>query len=239
MAVHCSDASASCSASEQDDYAAALERHYQAGPPGDWQQRFVSAYASAHPWEDWAETWAHYLHMTDTLETAAACGLSIRPRGAAASRSWRACRRQATSSGAFEQMVAGWHPVTYVLNNLNRGLGLADAYPFVLASGAIEKLRFVHDVVVQAGAAAESPEARRGRRVCEYGPQDTRPRGAAGSTERRRDEDGDRLERSRTLRHADRRLTHDRLSVQPDDQRRSLRSARRGAAGACQPAWRS
>src|SRR5262249_50270393 len=45
---------------ERADYAEALDRHHAGGPPGDWQDRFVSAYASSHPWEDWAETWAHY-----------------------------------------------------------------------------------------------------------------------------------------------------------------------------------
>src|SRR5205085_11879455 len=64
---------------EREDYAKALDRHYRGGAPADWQGRFVSAYASAHPWEDWAETWAHYVHMTDTLETANECGLSLRP----------------------------------------------------------------------------------------------------------------------------------------------------------------
>ena len=65
---------------ERADYAAALSAHYEQGAPADWQERFVSAYASSHPWEDWAETWAHYLHMVDTVETAAACGLSLKPR---------------------------------------------------------------------------------------------------------------------------------------------------------------
>ena len=67
---------------ERQDYSQALQQHYDQGPRIDWQQQFVSAYASVHPWEDWAETWAHYLHMTDTLETAAACGLTLRPRRA-------------------------------------------------------------------------------------------------------------------------------------------------------------
>ena len=65
---------------EREDYDEALQRHYKQGAPADWQERFVSAYASSHPWEDWAETWAHYLHMTDTLETAIDCGLSLRPK---------------------------------------------------------------------------------------------------------------------------------------------------------------
>jgi len=64
---------------ERKDYAQALQAHYMDGPPTDWQECFVSAYAASHPWEDWAETWAHYLHSTDTLEIAAASGLSLRP----------------------------------------------------------------------------------------------------------------------------------------------------------------
>ena len=73
---------ASCSATSGRTTRRRSEQHYENGPAADWYERFVSAYAGAHPWEDWAETWAHYLHMTDTLETAAACGLSIRPRRA-------------------------------------------------------------------------------------------------------------------------------------------------------------
>lgn len=64
---------------EREDYAAALQRYYDNGAPADWQSRFVSAYASSHAWEDWAETWAHFLHMTDTLETAFECGLALLP----------------------------------------------------------------------------------------------------------------------------------------------------------------
>ncbi len=62
---------------ERDDYARALERHYQQGPRPDWQAHFVSAYASSHPWEDWAECWAHYLHMRDTVDTALNFALDI------------------------------------------------------------------------------------------------------------------------------------------------------------------
>jgi hypothetical protein len=132
---------------EQIDYAEALRVHYAIGAPVDWQQRFVSAYASAHPWEDWAETWAHYLHLVDTLETAAACGLSLRPRRADEPSLDAVPDTVGTADVGFDRMLERWFPVTYVLNNLNRGLGLADAYPFVLAPPAVEKLRFVHDVV--------------------------------------------------------------------------------------------
>jgi hypothetical protein len=130
---------------ERRDYAAALKQHYEVGAPADWQNRFVSAYASAHPWEDWAETWAHYLHMTDTLETAAACGLSLRPPRP--DEPSLETDPHAGRPSSFEQMIDDWFPLTYVLNNLNRGLGLPDSYPFVLSTMAIDKLRFVHATV--------------------------------------------------------------------------------------------
>ena len=132
---------------ERADYAEALQKHYRDGVRADWQAQFVTAYASAHPWEDWAETWAHYLHMTDTLEIAAACGVSLRPRRADEP-VLRSIPADVTSpDGSFDVLLSTWHPLTYMLNNLNRGLGMADAYPFVLSATAVDKLRFVHDVV--------------------------------------------------------------------------------------------
>jgi hypothetical protein len=132
---------------EQRDYAEALRVHYEQGPPADWQQRFVSAYASAHPWEDWAETWAHYLHMYDTVETAAACGVSLRPRRSDEPSLPRVPQPGADRPVSFDRLVDSWFPLTYLLNNLNRGLGLADPYPFVLSVPAVAKLRYVHDVI--------------------------------------------------------------------------------------------
>jgi hypothetical protein len=135
---------------ERADYGDALARHYeQYAAPADWQDRFISAYASMHPWEDWAETWAHYLHMTDTLEIAAACGLSIKPRRRDEPRLANVSDPTvATRQGvAFEPMMESWGTITYVMNNLNRGMGTDDAYPFVLCSRAIEKLRFVHESI--------------------------------------------------------------------------------------------
>jgi hypothetical protein len=139
---------------ETADYGAALRTHYEQGPPADWQQRVVSAYATAHPWEDWAETWAHYLHMTDTLETAAACGVSIRPRRRDEPKLKEVPAAAGSPDAAFDRLMDSWFPLTYALNNLNRGLGVADAYPFVLSQPAIEKLRFVHDVVASQDRAA-------------------------------------------------------------------------------------
>jgi hypothetical protein len=132
---------------ERADYGAALQAHYQSGAPANWQERFVTTYATSHPWEDWAETWAHYLHMTDTLETAAACGVSIRPRRRDEPALSRVPAQAGSPNAAFDRLMGSWLPLTYVLNNLNRGLGVSDAYPFVLSEPAIEKLRFVHDVI--------------------------------------------------------------------------------------------
>jgi hypothetical protein len=138
---------------ERQDYAQSLARHYQHGPPADWPARFVSAYASAHPWEDWAETWAHYLHITDTLEMASDCGLSLRPARAdmLAARPHFSLRMAAGTP--FEVLVNDWLAVTYILNNLSRGLGQKDLYPFVLSDTAIAKLGFVHSLCT----AARSP----------------------------------------------------------------------------------
>jgi hypothetical protein len=131
---------------ERADYAAALQLNYDKGPSPNWNEQFVSSYASVHPWEDWAETWAHYLHMTDTLETAAACGLSLHPDR----KEDPAMEKQpmkAAAQQAFDEVINNWFPLTYVLNSLNRGMGLADAYPFVLSPAAVGKLRFIHDTI--------------------------------------------------------------------------------------------
>jgi hypothetical protein len=144
---------------ERQSYAQAVERHYKEGAPPDWQGRFVSAYASTHPWEDWAETWAHYLHMTDALETAVDCGLSLKPKRSGEPALKPDSKVVAHKPSAFDAMTEGWHALTYVLNNLNRGMGLPDGYPFVLSAPVVEKLRFVHEVVV-----AQEPDARKAGR---------------------------------------------------------------------------
>jgi hypothetical protein len=141
---------------ERADYGVALERHHAVGPPADWPARFVSAYATAHPWEDWAETWAHYLHITDTLETAAACGVSLRPPRSGDPEIPAITDPMGGGPGTIEDLMASWFPLTYMLNNLSRGLGQPDAYPFVLARPAIEKLGFVHDTV-RAARTTEPP----------------------------------------------------------------------------------
>jgi hypothetical protein len=130
------------------DYAQALAAHYENGPPADWNQNFISAYASTHPWEDWAETWAHYLHMLDSLETAHEGGLSLKPkRRADPSFSPPGKLRTIFGMRVFRSMLERWLSLTYILNDLNRGLGLQDAYPFVLSETVVAKLEFVHRTI--------------------------------------------------------------------------------------------
>ncbi len=113
-------------------YAAALKQHYKHGPQAGWEQHFISAYASSHAVEDWAETFAHYLHGWDALETAMARGV-IAPL---------------PEDASFDQRLQHWDQFSVTLNELNRSLGLPDAYPFVITEHIGDKLRFVHEAVV-------------------------------------------------------------------------------------------
>ncbi len=119
-------------------YQDALDRHYSEGPPPRWESSFVSSYASMHPAEDWAETFAHYLHIRDTLDTAAAFGFA--PAG-------MALDRPVLGQAGFKHIVDEWLPLSWALNQVNRSMGHPDLYPFVLPKAVLEKMQFVHDLV--------------------------------------------------------------------------------------------
>jgi hypothetical protein len=128
---------------DRTDYAQALQKHYAAGAPANWQNDYVSMYAATHPWEDFAETWAHYLHIVDTLETAGAFGLKVKPRqsrGALAAEIDFDPYRAAN----MELLIHAWLPIEFATNSLNRSMGQMDLYPFVLSPKVIEKLAFMH-----------------------------------------------------------------------------------------------
>jgi hypothetical protein len=134
---------------EPADYSAALERHYEDGPPADWRRRFVSAYAAMHPAEDWAETFSHYLHIRDTLQTAAAYRLRVfGPEAVAAVRPAAGLSSMPREGRQpFKEILAEWLPLTYALNALNRSMGRGGLYPFVLPAPVVGKLTLVHDLV--------------------------------------------------------------------------------------------
>lgn len=111
------------------DYQAAIDRHYAQGPPGDWADSHITTYATMHPFEDFAETFAHYLHISDTCDTAASYGLVMLDVG---------------GFGSFRDLVrAVWVPLSVALNQINRSMGKADVYPFVIPAPVLDKLDFV------------------------------------------------------------------------------------------------
>ncbi|MFT4887858.1 MAG: hypothetical protein ACJAY7_001920 [Pseudohongiellaceae bacterium] len=116
---------------ERADYSAALRQYYANKPALCRNGDFISRYAQSHPFEDWAEVWSHYLHMIDTLETAADYNLE----------------QGAKRFDEFGETLAKWTQLAMVLNSLNRSMGLEDAYPFTLAGKMLKKLRFVHDSI--------------------------------------------------------------------------------------------
>ena len=144
---------------ERHEYGAAIERHYddEEGPLSGWEQHYVSAYATMHPWEDWAETFAHYLHIRDTLQTAEEFGLIlIGPKEEGERRIPELAtphHGHPTEPDPFHQIIAEWLPLTYALNAMNRSMGKPDLYPFVLATAVIGKLGFIHSIVAEVGTA--------------------------------------------------------------------------------------
>ena len=148
---------------ERQDYQQALQDHYaRGGTVPDWQAKFVSEYASSHPWEDFAETWAHYLHMVDLLETAASYETRISLPGQDVEIE-EVVNPLETGQPDFDRLVEQWVPLTLLVNSLNRSLGQEDAYPFALSPAALDKLRYVHDVIseTRARSAKEGAQPRR------------------------------------------------------------------------------
>ncbi|RRJ84001.1 zinc-binding metallopeptidase family protein [Aestuariirhabdus litorea] len=113
------------------NYADALAHYYSGSVPSDLSGQFITDYAQSHPLEDWAECWAHYLHMMDGLETAHALELLEQP----------------PLEVPFEENLRRWPELTRILNQLNRSLGLKDAYPFVLSDPVMRKLHLIHRVI--------------------------------------------------------------------------------------------
>ena len=136
---------------ERSDYPAALAKYYAQGAPADWQQHFVSAYASAHPWEDWAETCAHYLLVVDAVQTAAAWGLTLNGPAVARPSSLNGSAQPPIGDLVLQQ----WLPVAQFLNAMNRSLGQPDSYPYQMPDAVLAKLATVQTLL----QAAAGPQA--------------------------------------------------------------------------------
>jgi hypothetical protein len=131
---------------DSEDYEAALQRHYSEGPPADWQDHFVTTYATAHPWEDFAETWAHYLHIVDTLEMARSLGMEISPRADQTGGLSTDVAFDPYRSTDIDAVMDAWVPLTVAVNSLNRSMGIPDLYPFVISKPVEAKLAFIQSL---------------------------------------------------------------------------------------------
>jgi hypothetical protein len=130
------------------DYAEALKQHYNKPHTDSWKDNFISSYASSHPWEDWAETWAHYLHIVDTMETAYSFGMTLNPRSADPGNEMSAREDiDPYITKDFEDIIQRWVPLSFVMNSLNRSMGMKDSYPFVINEAVKIKLNFIHETI--------------------------------------------------------------------------------------------
>lgn len=137
------------------DYQAALKHHYEHGAPANWEQTFISSYATMHPYEDWAETWAHYMHIIDTLETAKNFLINGSISGVEDDENETDTeqlrlpqgRQYFSSQTSITEILEAWMNLSVILNSLNRSMGLADAYPFVLTDAVRTKLSFIHHAI--------------------------------------------------------------------------------------------
>jgi len=133
---------------ERQDYGAALERHYREGPPAGWKNHFISAYAASHPWEDFAETFAHYFHIVDALDTADAFGLRTSPDVEADVPAIELDRTfDSYRLGSADSLIRAWVPLTLAINSINRSMGQPDLYPFVLSEPVFAKLAYIHALI--------------------------------------------------------------------------------------------
>ena len=151
---------------ESADYDEALRRHYAQGAPPDWETRHISAYAASHPWEDWAETFAHYLHITDTLEMVRALNIPLArletdageelPDSDKGQPPPGQMRQQPAEAAPepFDRTLARWLVLSEASNSINRCMGLPDLYPFVISPVAAQKLGFVHELLGNPAQAA-------------------------------------------------------------------------------------
>ncbi len=144
---------------ERAGYQEALEHYYESGPRPGWERDHVSAYATMHPWEDWAETFAHYLHVRDTLQTAASWGVRVDGPSVVTADLAPLESEPRAVGGDVGEMLEAWIPLTYALNAINRSMGALDLYPFVLGPAVERKLEFVGGLIAAGGSPAGPPVA--------------------------------------------------------------------------------
>jgi len=132
---------------EEADYNDALQSYYKNSAPDDWRNQYISKYASSHPWEDWAETWAHYLHIMDMVETAHFFGLEVNSTTISENMKIASTFDPYTIRD-FETIVRTCVPLSFAVNSINRAMGIPDVYPFSITPTVIKKINFIHDLLL-------------------------------------------------------------------------------------------
>jgi hypothetical protein len=148
------------------DYASSLAAHYKHGPPPSWQEGFITGYAASHPWEDWSETWAHYLQMVEGMETFNGLGLETGrialppvafPKEAGALPS--VLPQEAAADAVFLTWLQGWVALSTMLNEISASLGQPALYPHVVSAKVAQKLRLVDHLVTEWGGGRRISQA--------------------------------------------------------------------------------
>lgn len=133
---------------ESVSYPDALQNYYNTATQTNWQQNFISEYATSHPWEDWAETWAHYLHIMDMVETAYFFRLHVKPKGSSKELKTRVSFDPYNKKN-FNEIIKTCVPLSFAVNSINRAMGIPDVYPFIISPKIIEKLNFIHLLLLE------------------------------------------------------------------------------------------
>ena len=132
---------------EQPSYADSLQNYYNVGAPENWSTSFITKYATSHPWEDWAETWAHYLHIMDMVETAYFFGLNVKPIEFNDQMKAKVSFDPYTIT-EFDVIIKTLIPLSFAVNSINRAMGVPDVYPFEITPAVVDKLKFIHQLLL-------------------------------------------------------------------------------------------
>lgn len=132
---------------ERADYGEALQLYYKVGAPSKWEASFISKYATSHAWEDWAETWAHYLHIMDMVETAYFFGMTVKPIKQSNDLKAKVTFDPYTIED-FDVIIKTCRPLSFAVNSINRAMGVPDIYPFVITPAVVDKLKFIHSLLL-------------------------------------------------------------------------------------------
>lgn len=137
---------------ETASYSDGISRHYTFGAPADWQESFISEYATMHPWEDFAECFAHYLHITDTIDTSREAGMVLHADRVRFDTPHDVVPLQSYADVPVEQLLSDWHYISLLFNRANSAMGKNPLYPFDISPAVVHKLAFVHRVIRESAA---------------------------------------------------------------------------------------